>query len=96
MYCTVSGHLPEKMTSYCFPEKVLCFRVRVEVRIRVSGNTFSVKRPFRRCTRSILYSYLILDLFSGGIYASYSVLPSIPEVIYTTAVQIHARPFRTG
>jgi len=36
------------MTSFRFPEKVLCFRVkirvwmrvRVEVRIRVSGNTF--------------------------------------------------------
>jgi len=38
------------MMSFRFPEKVLYFKVRVrvvrvEVRVRVSGNTFSVKRP---------------------------------------------------
>jgi len=44
------------MTSFCFLETFLCFRVRIrfivrvkvriEVRVKVSGNTFSVKRPF--------------------------------------------------
>jgi len=59
----VSGHVPEKTTSFCFPEKVFFFRfrvivritvevrVRVEVWVRVCGNTFkyfSVKRTFRQ------------------------------------------------
>jgi len=29
-FAVVSGHLPEKMTSFCFPENVFGFRVRVK------------------------------------------------------------------
>jgi len=63
----VSGHLPEKWRHFVFPERFLCFgvrvrikvyRARIEVRVRVSGNTFkyvSVKRSVvhtGKCTRS--------------------------------------------
>jgi len=43
----VSGHLPEKWRYFVFPKRFLCFRLWVRVEVRVRGNTFLVKRPFR-------------------------------------------------
>jgi len=37
---TVSGHLPEKLRHFVSSNTFLCFRVRLKVEVRVSGNTF--------------------------------------------------------
>jgi len=51
MFYTVSKYdaftLARKMTSFCFPKKVLCFRIGLRLELaELRLNTFSVKRPF--------------------------------------------------